>query len=136
MRRGLRLRRVVLVLTVAAAVAVMHALSMTGGGHHGSGSSGSLTSAMATGADVPSGHASGHGAGRGARHRDVPANRPVTPEPVSHWLSMSICAFAVLLATRLLRRVAGPRRGVPVPAHDPAVRLVVGPEPPVPRFVV
>lgn len=135
MSRGRRLRRVVLVLTVAAAVAVMHALSMTGGGHHGSGSSGSLTSAMATGADVPSGHASGHGAGHRARP-DAPANRPATPEPVSHWLSMSVCAFAVLIATRLLRRVAGPRRRVPVPAHDPAVRLVVGPEPPVPRFAV
>lgn len=132
MSRGRRLRRVVLVLTVAAAVAVMHALSLTGAGHHGSGSSGSSTSAMVAGADGPSGHASRHGAGHRARHGDVPANRPATPEPVSHWLSMSVCAFAVLIATRLLRRVAGPRRRVPVPAHDPAVRLVVGPEPPVP----
>lgn len=135
MSRGRRLRRVVLVLTVAAAVAVMHALSMTGAGHHASGSTSDRMSPMVAASAAPSGHASGHGAGHRARP-DAPANRPATPEPVSHWLSMSVCAFAVLIATRLLRRVAGPRRRVPVPAHDPAVRLVVGPEPPVPRFVV
>ena len=49
---------------------------------------------------------------------------------------MTICAFAVLIATHSTFRAAGPQRSLLVPAHEPSILLMAGPEPPVPRFAV
>jgi len=122
---GLTVPRLALVLVLATAVMVMHALSAPGTSHH---SSLGVMSAMAPMTDALPGSGSGHG--------DAPSGRQTAPEPAGHLMSMTICAFAVLIATRYILRSAGPRRSILVPAREPAIRLVAGPEPPVPRFAV
>lgn len=122
MSGGLALRRFGLVILLSTAVAVMHALSTTGAGHHGGGIGASAT-ALAGGA------AHGH---HGERH-DPPSDQPAPPEPSNHLMSMAACAFAVLLGTRRLRLSGDPRDRVRPPAGAPALPLLAGPEPPVPR---
>ena len=122
---GLTVRRLALVLVLSAAVVVMHVLSTPGTSHH---SPLGVMSAMAPMTDALHGADSGHG--------DAPSSRQAAPEPAGHLMSMTICAFAVRVAARFLLRAAGPRHNTLVPAHEPAIRLVAGPEPPVPRFVV
>ena len=122
---GLTVRRLALVLVLAAAVAVMHALSTPGTSHH---SPLGVMTAMAPVTDALHDADSGHG--------DAPSSRQTAPEPAGHLMSMTICAFAVLIATCFLLRTAGPRRSITVPAPEPAIGLVAGPEPPVPRFAV
>jgi hypothetical protein len=122
---GPTVRRLALVLLVASAVAVMHALSTTGTSHHGVAG---VMSAMAPAADAV------HGATADRDH--APTGHPSGPEPTSHLLSMTICAFAVLIAARAALRAGGPRRRSLVPAPQPSIRLVDGPEPPIPRFAV
>ena len=122
---GLTVRRLALVLVLSAAVVVMHVLSTPGTSHHGPLG---VMSAMAPMTDARHGADSGHG--------DAPSSRQATPEPAGHLMSMTICAFAVLVAARFLLRTAGPRRSITLPAPEPAIRLVAGPEPPVPRFAV
>lgn len=122
---GLTVPRVALVLALTTAVMVMHALSTPGASHH---SSLGVMSTLGPMTDALPGSGSGHG--------DAPSNRQTAPEPTGHLMSMTICAFAVLIATRYILRSAGPRRSILVPAREPAIRLVAGPEPPVPRFAV
>lgn len=122
---GLTVQRLALVIVLATAVMVMHALSTPSTSHH---SSLGVMSAIAPMTAALPGSGSGHG--------DAPSNRQTAPEPTGHLMSMTICAFAVLIATRFLLRSAGPRRSITVPAPEPAVRLMAGPEPPVPRFAV
>jgi hypothetical protein len=117
--------RLAVVLFVASAVAVMHALGTTGANHQGSAG---VMSAVAPVADAI------HRADPGRDH--APTGHPSGPEPTSHLLSMTICAFAVLIAARAVLRAGGPRRRSLVPAPQPSIRLVAGPEPPVPRFAV
>lgn len=121
---GLTVRRLSLVLVLSAAVVVMHVLATPTTSHH---SPLGVMSAMAPTGDAP--HAA-------PGHRDASSSRQGAPEPAGHLMSMTICAFAVLVAARFLLRTAGPRRRVALPAHEPAIRLVTGPEPPVPRFAV
>jgi hypothetical protein len=120
---GLTVRRLALVLVLSAAVVVMHVLSTSDTSHH---SPLGVMSAMTPMTDELHDAASGRG--------DAP--RQATPEPAGHLMSMTICAFAVLVAARFLLRSLGPRRSTTVPAPEPAIRLVAGPEPPVPRFAV
>lgn len=122
---GLTVRRLAVVLVLVNAVTVMHALSTPGISHHGPLG---VMSAMAPMTDALPDSGSGHG--------DAPSSRQTAPEPTGHLMSMTICAFAVLIATRCILRSTGPRRSILVPAREPAVRLVAGPEPPVPRFAV
>lgn len=122
---GLTVGRLGLVLALTTAFVVMHVLSTPGTSHH---SPLGVMSAMAPMTDALHGADSGHG--------DAPSSRQAAPEPAGHLMSMTICAFAVLVAARFLLRAAGPRHNTLVPAHEPAIRLVAGPEPPVPRFVV
>ena len=122
---GLTVRRLALVLVLSAAVVVMHVLSTPGTSHH---SPLGVMSAMTPMTDALHGAASGHG--------DAPSSRQAAPEPAGLLMSMTICAFAVLVAARFLLRTAGPRRSITLPAPEPTVRLVAGPEPPVPRFAV
>ena len=122
---GLTVRRLALVLVLAAAVMVMHVLSTPGTSHH------SPLGVMSAMAPIPDGMR-----GADAGHRHAPTGHPSAPEPTGHMLSMTICAFAVLVAARCILRAAGPRGSLLVPAHEPANRLVAGPEPPVPRFAV
>ena len=122
---GLTVRRLALVLVLATAVVIMHVLSTPGTSHH---SPLGVMSAMAPTTDALNGSGWGHG--------DAPSGRQATPEPAGHLMPMTICAFAVLIATRSILRAAGPRRSILFPAPEPAIRLVAGPEPPVPRFTV
>lgn len=122
---GLTVRRLALVLVLSAAVVVMHVLSTPGTSHHDQ--LGGM-SAMAPMTDAL------HGADSG--HDDTPSSRQAAPEPAGHLMSTTICAFAVLVAARFLLRTAGPRRSITLPAPEPAIGPVAGPEPPVPRFAV
>lgn len=122
---GLTVHRVALVLALTTAVVVMHVLSTPGTSHH---SPLGVMSAMAPVADGMRSVDEGPG--------HLPTGHPSAPEPAGHLMSMTICAFAVLIATRFLLRSTGPRRSSTVPAPEPAVRLMAGPEPPVPRFAV
>ena len=113
-----------MVLAVAAAVMVMHALSSPGTSHH---SPFGAMSSMAPTAQARPGAAPTNG------HDHAPAGGSSTPEPAGHLLSMTICAFAVLVGARVTGRVGGPRRRAVLPAPEPTIRPVTGPEPPVPR---
>lgn len=122
---GLTVGRLGLVLALTTAFVVMHVLSTPGTSHH------SPLGVMSAMAPVAGGMRS---ADEGPGH--VPTGHPSAPEPAGHLMSMTICAFAVLIATRFLLRSSGPRRSITAPAPEPTVRLMAGPEPPVPRFAV
>jgi hypothetical protein len=61
---------------------------------------------------------------------------PSPAHSTSHLAVMSICAFAILVAAQRVRRTAPPLRPRAVAEQWPALRLTVGPEPPVPRSFV
>lgn len=61
---------------------------------------------------------------------------PSPAHSTSHLAVMSICAFAILVAAQRVQRTAPPLRPSAVAEHWPALRLTIGPEPPVPRSVV
>lgn len=83
-----------------------------------------------------------HGLGAAYAHTAVGMemdshNSAPSPEhSSSHLAVMSICAFAILVATQRVRRTAPPLRPSAVAEKWPALRLAIGPEPPVPRSVV
>lgn len=67
---------------------------------------------------------------------DSDHSAPSPAHSTSHLAVMSICAFAILVAAQRVRRTAPPLRPRAVAEQWPALRLTVGPEPPVPRSFV